>query len=59
VTAKLVVATVIAPEPIGVDDQLLNPNHLQPWLNRWWPVARPLLWSHAMYLIALSAASQS
>jgi hypothetical protein len=30
VTAKLVVATVIAPEPIGVDDQLLNPNHLQP-----------------------------
>jgi hypothetical protein len=27
-----------------------------PWLERWGPVATPLLWSHAMYLIAEVAA---
>jgi GH15 family glucan-1,4-alpha-glucosidase len=29
---------------------------IEPWLRRWGPIATPLLWSHAMYLIAESAA---
>lgn len=33
--------------------RLLNPDYHQPWLQRWGPIASPLLWSHAMYLIAL------
>jgi GH15 family glucan-1,4-alpha-glucosidase len=32
----------------------LYPANVQPWLERWGPVARPLLWSHAAYL-SLSA----
>lgn len=32
---------------------LRNPEYLKPWVDRWGPVARPLLWSHAMYLIAV------
>ena len=30
---------------------------VDPWVRRWGPVATPLLWSHAMYLIAEAAAS--
>ena len=29
---------------------------IEPWLRRWGPIATPLLWSHAMYLIAEGAA---
>lgn len=29
---------------------LLAPEHRQEWIDRWGPVATPLLWSHAMYL---------
>lgn len=29
---------------------LLHPEHRQEWLDRWGPVAQPLLWSHAMVL---------
>jgi isomaltose glucohydrolase len=32
------------------------PEMYAPWLERWGPVATPLLWSHAMYLIVESAA---
>jgi isomaltose glucohydrolase len=28
---------------------------VEPWVNRWGPIASPLLWSHAMYLIAETA----
>ena len=28
---------------------------VQPWVERWGPVATPLLWSHAMYLLAEAA----
>jgi isomaltose glucohydrolase len=28
---------------------------VEPWIERWGPVAQPLLWSHAMYLLAESA----
>lgn len=37
---------------------LRNPEYLKPWIDRWGPVANPLLWSHAMYLIATRPASQ-
>jgi GH15 family glucan-1,4-alpha-glucosidase len=30
---------------------------IEPWVERWGPVATPLLWSHAMYLVMESAAS--
>ena len=33
----------------------LNPSYVEQWVERWGPVARPLLWSHAAYL-SLSAA---
>jgi len=28
-----------------------QPDMVQPWIDKWGPVATPLLWSHAMYLI--------
>jgi len=40
--------------PEQVDDHLLAPERQREWIDRWGPVARPLLWSHAM-LIRLAA----
>ena len=40
--------TTFAQEPAMVD----------PWRRRWGPIATPLLWSHAMYLIMEAVASQ-
>ena len=37
--------------PEQVPATLNDPNYYQPWLQRWGPIARPLLWSHAKYLI--------
>lgn len=37
--------------PEQVLDHPLHPEHRAPWEVRWGPVAHPLLWSHAMYLI--------
>lgn len=37
--------------PEQVSSHLLAPDHYEPWLKNWGPVASPLLWSHAMYLI--------
>ena len=37
--------------PEQVPDHLLHPDHRQEWIDRWGPVATPLLWSHGMYLI--------
>lgn len=37
------------------DAHLRKPGSLQPWIRRWGPPARPLLWSHAMYLLAKDA----
>jgi len=37
--------------PEQVSDHSLEPKEFQPWVDRWGPVASPLLWSHAMYLI--------
>ena len=36
--------------PEQVDDHLLAPAARAAWVDRWGPVAAPLLWSHAMYL---------
>lgn len=38
--------------PEQVPLNLNDPSHYEPWLNRWGPIAKPLLWSHAKYLIA-------
>jgi GH15 family glucan-1,4-alpha-glucosidase len=37
--------------PEQVNDHVLAPAQFEPWLQKWGPVAKPLLWSHAMYLI--------
>lgn len=36
--------------PEQVSDKLLDPSTEQYWIDRWGPVASPLLWSHAMLL---------
>ncbi len=36
--------------PEQVPDHLLAPAARQAWVDRWGPVATPLLWSHAMFL---------
>ncbi|MCL5429663.1 MAG: glycoside hydrolase family 15 protein [Chloroflexi bacterium] len=37
--------------PEQVSNHLLSPSYYEMWEKRWGPVANPLLWSHAMYLI--------
>lgn len=36
--------------PEQVEDNLLDAEYLQPWIDRWGPSASPLLWSHAMFI---------
>jgi GH15 family glucan-1,4-alpha-glucosidase len=36
-----------------VSERVNDPGMVQPWIDRWGPVAKPLLWSHAMYLMLL------
>ena len=42
--------------PEQVSDHAQEPDMIGPWVARWGPVATPLLWSHAMYLIMEDAA---
>lgn len=44
-------ATPTGDLPEQVPDHLLHPEQRQEWLDRWGPVATPLLWSHGMFLI--------
>lgn len=37
--------------PEQVTDNVNAPQMVEPWVKRWGPVAKPLLWSHAMYLV--------
>jgi GH15 family glucan-1,4-alpha-glucosidase len=37
--------------PEQVNGATLFPEQYQPWLKKWGPIACPLLWSHAMYII--------
>ena len=39
--------------PEQVNDHPLQPERYQPWVKKWGPVAKPLLWSHAMYIILI------
>ena len=41
--------------PEQVADNLIVPNYLAKWEERWGPAANPLIWSHAMYLILCEA----
>ena len=41
--------------PEQVTDASQDPSMVAPWVQRWGAVATPLLWSHAMYLIAEAA----
>lgn len=41
--------------PEQVTDHAQEPAMVEPWVERWGPVANPLLWSHAMYLISEAA----
>jgi GH15 family glucan-1,4-alpha-glucosidase len=43
--------------PEQVCDHAQSPEMVAPWVARWGPVATPLLWSHAMYLIMEAAAA--
>lgn len=43
-------ATAAHELPEQVDDHLLAPHMQQEWVDRWGPVATPLLWSHGMFL---------
>jgi GH15 family glucan-1,4-alpha-glucosidase len=38
---------------------LLAPDRLDEWLERWGPSARPLLWSHGMFLASLEALEEA
>lgn len=43
--------------PEQVSTRAQAPEMVESWLRRWGPIATPLLWSHAMYLIAEAAAA--
>ena len=43
-------ATADGDLPEQVDGRLLHPSVRQHWIDKWGPVATPLLWSHAMVL---------
>ena len=42
-----------------VNDHTLAPTHYAPWIKKWGPVATPLLWSHAMYIILVKAIQEN
>jgi GH15 family glucan-1,4-alpha-glucosidase len=41
-----------------VSDHTLYPDHIAPWVKKWGPIAKPLTWSHAMYVILIIAINQ-
>ena len=45
--------------PEQVSNLLIDPSFYAPWLQRWGPVANPLLWSHANYLILCNQMNNS
>ncbi len=42
-----------------VSDHLLAPDHFSRWVEKWGPVASPLTWSHAMYIILVDAIEEA
>ena len=49
-------ANAAAALPEQLLDEPQSPQHVQEWIDRWGPVADPLLWSHAMLLLLESDA---
>lgn len=45
--------------PEQVPSNLNAPNYYPVWVERWGQIAKPLLWSHAMYLILLEEVRQA
>jgi GH15 family glucan-1,4-alpha-glucosidase len=41
--------------PEQIPQTLNDPTYYEPWRERWGPIAQPLLWSHANYLILYKA----
>ncbi|HEX2153826.1 MAG TPA: glycoside hydrolase family 15 protein [Acidimicrobiia bacterium] len=41
--------------PEQVSTSVNDSDWVEPWIDRWGPVANPLLWSHAMYLLAVES----
>jgi GH15 family glucan-1,4-alpha-glucosidase len=41
--------------PEQVSDHTLAPSHFRLWQKKWGPVASPLLWSHAMYILLVKS----
>ncbi|MGE5581841.1 MAG: glycoside hydrolase family 15 protein [Bacillota bacterium] len=39
------------PEQVTGQGQVNDPAYIEPWIKKWGQVAKPLLWSHAMYLV--------
>lgn len=44
--------------PEQVSDHALHPQHVDAWVERWGPVARPLTWSHAMAVLLRAALAE-
>lgn len=38
-----------------LSDHLLAPDSFTPWVKKWGPIAKPLTWSHGMYIILANA----
>lgn len=38
-----------------VNEHMLDSTHYTPWVKKWGPIATPLTWSHAMYIILSNA----
>lgn len=45
--------------PEQVSDHTLYPDYYQPWVERWGTPAKPLLWSHGMYLVLQNRLKES
>jgi GH15 family glucan-1,4-alpha-glucosidase len=41
-----------------VSEHTLYPEHYAPWVKKWGTIAKPLTWSHAMYVILVNAINQ-
>jgi GH15 family glucan-1,4-alpha-glucosidase len=41
-----------------VNDHALYPEYYDLWVKKWGPIAKPLTWSHAMYVILFNAINQ-
>jgi GH15 family glucan-1,4-alpha-glucosidase len=42
-----------------MSEHTLAPKHFEPWKKNWGPVANPLLWSHAMYILLAQSIEES